>query len=72
MTFSLTGENTSLDPVLGYTGKASVWLAIAMAQAAFDARGEQVVVAQPVADNDEIWVVVLSRQHGIKETPGNV
>ncbi|EPB6468430.1 hypothetical protein ACQUW4_003086 [Cronobacter dublinensis] len=72
VTFSLTGENTSLDPVLGYAGKASVWLAIAMAQAAFDERGEQVVVAQPVADNDEIWVVVLSRQHGIKETPGNV
>ncbi|EKK5222399.1 hypothetical protein PN551_003932 [Cronobacter sakazakii] len=72
VTFSLTGDNQSLDPVLGYAGIASVWLAITIAQAAFDVRGDQVIAAQPVANKDEIWVVVLSRQHGLKETPGNV
>ncbi|CBA30510.1 hypothetical protein ACMSX5_003882 [Cronobacter turicensis] len=72
VTFSLTENNSCLDPVLGYAGKASVWLAVTMAAAAFDERGEQVVAAQTVADKDEIWVVVLSRQHGLKETPGNV
>ncbi|MDT3591441.1 hypothetical protein [Cronobacter sakazakii] len=72
VTFSLTVDNQSLDPVLGYAGIASVWLAITIAQAAFDVRGDQVIAAQPVANKDEIWVVVLSRQHGLKETPGNV
>jgi len=72
VTFSLTENNPCLDPVLGYAGKASVWLAVTIAAAAFDERGEQVVAAQTDADNDEIWVVVLSRQHGLKETPGNV
>ncbi|EOC3068191.1 hypothetical protein ABUP50_000657 [Cronobacter malonaticus] len=72
VTFSLTNDNQCLDPVLGYAGIASVWLAVTIAQAAFDERGEQVIAAQPAVDKDEIWVVVLSRQHGLKELPGNV
>lgn len=71
VTFSLSEENTSIDPILGYTGHAAPWLAVALADSAFDERGAQVIAAQPAADKDDIWVTVITKAVS-KELPGNV
>ncbi|ELY6226290.1 hypothetical protein ACOZ11_002468 [Cronobacter muytjensii] len=59
--FSLSEDNFSIDPVLGYTGRAAPWAAITLAGAAFDQRGVQVIAAQPAADKDDIWVAVITK-----------
>ncbi|MCT7004667.1 hypothetical protein M1709_24405, partial [Salmonella enterica subsp. enterica serovar Carrau] len=53
--FSLSEDNSSIDPVLGYTGHAAPWLAITLANADVEQRGPQVIAAQPDADKDDIW-----------------
>jgi len=59
--FSLSEDNFSIDPVLGYTGHAAPWLAITLADAAFEQRGAQVIAAQPAADKDDIWIAVITK-----------
>ncbi|MBF1962023.1 hypothetical protein [Enterobacter hormaechei] len=70
--FSLSEDNFSIDPVLGYTGHASPWLAITLADAAFEQRGVQVIAAQPAAAKDDIWVAVITKEEVRKESPKNV
>lgn len=70
--FSLSEDNFSLDPVLGYTRHAAPWVAITLANAAFEQRGVQVIAAQPAADKDDIWVAVITREEVRKGSPGNV
>lgn len=70
--FSLSEDNFSIDPVLGYTGHAAPWLAIALADSAFAQRGVQVIAAQPSADKDDIWVTVITKEEVRKGTPKNV
>ncbi len=48
--FSLSEDNSSIDPVVGYTGHAAPWLAITLANADVEQRGPQVIAAQPDAD----------------------
>jgi len=71
VTFSLSEDNFSIDPVLGFTGHASPWLAITLADSAFEQRGIQVVAAQPTASEDDIWVTVITKAV-CKESQGNV
>ncbi|HHY1862910.1 TPA: hypothetical protein ACV197_005278, partial [Escherichia coli] len=71
VTFSLSEDNFSIDPVLGYTGHAAPWLAITLADAAFEQRGAQVIAAQPTADKDDVWVAVITKEEVRKESPGN-
>ncbi|WP_329911750.1 hypothetical protein [Serratia quinivorans] len=70
--YSLSEDNFSLDPVLGYTGHAAPWVAIILADAAFEQRGVQVIAAQPAADKDDIWVTVITKEEARKESPENV
>ncbi|WP_163294599.1 hypothetical protein [Enterobacter hormaechei] len=70
--FSLSEDNFSIDPVLGYTGHASPWLAITLADAAFEQREVQVIAAQPAAAKDDIWVAVITKEEVRKESPKNV
>lgn len=70
--FSLSEDNFSIDPVLGYTGHAAPWIAITLADAAFAQRGVQVIAAQPAADKDDIWVAVITKAEVRKESPGHV
>jgi hypothetical protein len=70
--FSLSENNLSIDPVLGYTGHAAPWVAITLADAAFEQRGVQVIAAQPTADKDDIWVAVITKEEVRKESPKNV
>lgn len=70
--FSLSEDNFSIDPVLGYTAHAAPWVAITLADAAFEQRGAQVIAAQPVADKDDIWVAVITKEEVRKGTPKNV
>jgi len=70
--FSLSEDNSSIDPVLGYTGHASPWLAITLANTDVEQRGSQVIAAQPAADKDDIWVAVITKEEVRKGTPKNV
>ena len=70
--FSLSEDNSSIDPVLGYTGHGAPWVAITLADAAFEQRGVQVIAAQPAADKDDIWVAVITKEEVRKGTPKNV
>lgn len=72
VTFSLSKENTSIDAVLGYTGRAAPWVAITFADSAFEQRGVQVIAAQPSTDSDDIWVAVITKEDVSKELPGHV
>lgn len=72
VTFSLSEENFSIDPVLGYTGHAAPWVAITLADSAFAQRGVQVIAVQPAADKEDIWVAVITKEEIRKESPGNV
>ena len=69
--FSLSEDNFSIDPVLGYTGHAAPWLAITLADAAFEQRGAQVIAAQPTTDKDDVWVAVITKEEVRKESPKN-
>ncbi|EGC7113062.1 hypothetical protein H9T43_002239 [Salmonella enterica] len=70
--FSLSEDNFSIDPVLGYTGHAAPWVAITLADAAFEHRGVQVIAAQAATDKDDIWVAVITKEEVRKESPKNV
>jgi len=70
--FSLSENNLSIDPVLGYTGHAAPWVTITLADAAFEQRGVQVIAAQPAADKDDIWVAVITKEEVRKGTSRNV
>ncbi len=70
--FSLSEDNFSIDPVLGYTGHAAPWLAITLANADVEQRGPQVIAAQPAADKDDIWIAVITKEEVRKESPKNV
>ncbi|MEZ6876738.1 hypothetical protein [Enterobacter sp. KBR-315C3_2022] len=70
--FSLSENNFNIDPVLGYTGHAAPWVAIMLADAAFEQRGAQVIAAQPAADKDDVWVAVITKEEVRKESPKNV
>ncbi|WP_336285613.1 hypothetical protein [Citrobacter arsenatis] len=70
--FSLSEDNFSIDPVLGYTGHAAPWIAITLADAAFEQRGAQVIAAQPAADKDDVWIAVITKEEVRKESPKNV
>ena len=69
--FSLSEDNSSIDPVLGYTGHAAPWLAITLANADVEQRGPQVIAAQPAVDKDDIWIAVITKEEVRKETPKN-
>ncbi|MEI9538741.1 hypothetical protein V5081_15515 [Enterobacter cancerogenus] len=70
--FSLSEDNFSIDPVLGYTGHAAPWVAIMLADAAYEQRGMQVIAAQPAADKDDVWIAVITKEEVRKESPKNV
>lgn len=70
--FSLSKDNFSIDPVLGYTSHAAPWLAIALADSAFEQRGIQVIAAQPAAGKDDTWVAVITKEEVCKGTSRNV
>ncbi|WP_312387984.1 hypothetical protein [Atlantibacter hermannii] len=70
--FSLVEDNFSIDPVLGYAGHAAPWVAITLANAAFEQRGAQVIAAQPNADKKDIWVSVITNEDDCKGMSRNV
>jgi|GEM_PF-1091260 len=70
--FSLVEDNFSIDPVLGYAGHAAPWVAITLANAAFEQRGTQVIAAQPNADKKDIWVSVITNEEDCKGMSRNV
>ncbi|MFZ4833750.1 hypothetical protein [Rouxiella sp. Mn2063] len=67
VTFSLTKDNKMIDPVLGYAGNASPWLAIALAESTIDEREAQIIAAQSSPDKGDIWVVVIAKENIHKE-----
>ncbi|OAT18066.1 hypothetical protein M979_1895 [Buttiauxella noackiae ATCC 51607] len=58
ITFSMTEDNHDVDQTTGYTGQAAPWLGIALAAAAAQHSGPQVVVAQ--TSPDDIWIVGIT------------
>ncbi|QWZ47949.1 hypothetical protein [Enterobacter bugandensis] len=70
--FSLSEDNISIDPVLGYTGHAAPWLAVALAEEDFEQRGIQVIAVQPAAGKDDVWVTVITKEEVRKGSSGNV
>ncbi len=66
--FSLSEDNRSIDPALGYAGRAAPWLAIILASAVCNENGPQVIAAQPAADKDDIWV---GGHHQRRSSQGN-
>ncbi|HBR1696479.1 TPA: hypothetical protein L9M21_005210 [Klebsiella quasipneumoniae subsp. quasipneumoniae] len=72
VTFSLSKDNHGIDPALGYARRSAPWLAITLASVACSDNGPQVIAAQPVADKDDIWVAVITKEEVRKESPKNV
>lgn len=72
VTFSLSKDNHGIDPTLGYAKRAAPWLVIILASAACSDNGPQVIAVQPVADKDDIWVAVITKEEVRKESPKNV
>ncbi|WP_297197571.1 hypothetical protein [uncultured Pluralibacter sp.] len=72
VTFSLSEDNRSIDPALGYARSAAPWLAIILASAVCKENGLQVIAAQPAADKDDVWVAVISKEEVRKGSPSNV
>ncbi|WP_312344774.1 hypothetical protein [Leclercia sp.] len=70
--FSLSKDNRSIDPALGYAGRASPWLAIILASVACNDNGPQVIAAQPASDEDDVWVTVITKEEVRKGSSGNV
>ncbi len=69
--FSLTDAIKNCDTAPGYSRQCAPWLAIMLAQSSPEA-GAQVIAAQPCAERDDIWVVVVSKDDVSKEMVGNV
>ncbi|HBT4749956.1 TPA: hypothetical protein MB338_001402 [Klebsiella quasipneumoniae subsp. quasipneumoniae] len=72
VTFSLSKDNHGIDPALGYARRSAPWLVITLASVACSDNGPQVIAAQPVADKDDIWVAVITKEEVRKESPKNV
>lgn len=70
--FSLSKDNRSIDPALGYAGRAAPWLAIILASAVCKDNGPQVIAAQPASDEDDVWVTVITKEEVRKGSSGNV
>lgn len=70
--FSLSKDNRSIDPALGYAGRAAPWLAIILASAACNDNGPQVIAAQPSSNEEDVWVTVITKEEVRKESSGNV
>ncbi|KLR34505.1 hypothetical protein [Enterobacter kobei] len=70
--FSLSKDNRSIDPALGYAGRAAPWLAIILASTVYKENGAQVIAAQPAADKDDVWIAVITKKEVRKESPKNV
>lgn len=70
--FSLSEDNFSIDPVLGYSSHAAPWIVISLANEAYQQRGVQVIAAQPTPAKDDIWVAVITKEEVRKESPKNV
>ena len=71
ITFSLSEDHRSIDPVLGYAGRAAPWLAIILASSAFNQYGPQIIAAQSGSDEDDVWVTVINKRDARKEIQGN-
>ncbi|WP_373224933.1 hypothetical protein [Enterobacter cloacae complex sp. ESBL7] len=72
LTYSLSENNVCFDSVLGYCGQAALWVAAGLAEAVCETRGPQLIAAQPAADIDEIWVMVITKEKMHEERQGNV
>jgi len=70
--FSLSKDNRSIDPTLGYAGRAAPWLAIILASSACKENGPQVIAAQPTSGEDDVWVTVITKEEVRKGSSGNV
>lgn len=70
--FSLSEDNICFDSILGYCGRAALWVAAGLADATCEIRGSQVIAAQANSDIDEIWVMVITKEDVHEALQGNV
>lgn len=67
LTISLTEEIKDIDAVLGFAGKASPWIAIALASEMAQKSGAQLVAAHPNPTNEDIWLATITAEARQKE-----
>lgn len=67
LTLSLTEDIKDIDSVLGFAGKASPWIAIALASEVVQERGAQFIAAHPDPTNDDIWLATITAEERQKE-----
>lgn len=72
VTFSMTGDLTVPDSVIGYTHISAPWLMIALAQSALAAGEAQAIACQSAPESEEIWVMVVRKEQEEKGLTGNV
>lgn len=62
LVLSLTGDLKNIDVVLGFAGKASPWIAIALAAAVVQDKGVQLIAAHPEPNVNEVWIATITAE----------
>lgn len=66
-TLSLTEDIKNIDDVLGFPGKASFWVAIALASEFVQESGTQFIAAHSDPGNDDIWLATITAEERQRE-----
>lgn len=67
MALSLTDDVKIIDNVLGFAGKASPWIAVALAGRVVQSKGAQLIAAHPEKVRDEIWIATITAEERQKD-----
>lgn len=67
MALSLTDDVKVIDNVLGFAGKASPWIAVALAGRVVQSKGAQLIAAHPEKVRDEIWIATITAEERQKD-----
>lgn len=67
LALSLTDDVKIIDNVLGFAGKASPWISIALAGRVVQTKGAQLIAAHPEKMRDEIWIAAITAEERQKD-----
>lgn len=67
LALSLTEDIKNIDAILGFAGKASPWIAVALASKVVQERGAQLIATHPDPTNNDIWLAAITAEERQKE-----
>jgi len=66
-TLSLTEDIKNIDQIIGFSGKSSFWIAVALAGEVVQEKGVQLIAAHSDPNNDDVWLATITAQERQKE-----